>query len=94
VRLRTALSAIEEWLIHLEESCETPARGDPPYEQVIDDPDPPSYPWSSRAQQEVASRVLADLRTLGQVLGETPPNEMLRHDAPRPLPEVQLRPRI
>jgi predicted acylesterase/phospholipase RssA len=94
IRLRTALSAIEEWLIDVEQSASTPATADPSYKELIVDPDPPSYPWNARVQRELATRVLGDLRALGELLVATPEDDRLRHGAPRPLPELRMRPRI
>jgi predicted acylesterase/phospholipase RssA len=94
IRLRTALSAIEEWLTDMEVSASTPAAGDLSYDAVIADPNPASYPWSSGAQQQLAATVLRDLRTLGRMLESSEPNDRLRHGSPKPLPELRMRPRI
>ena len=94
IRLRTALSAIEEWLVNVEVSAAAPAVGDLSYDAVIADPNPASYPWSSAAQQQLAATVLRDLRTLGRMLESSEPSERLRDGSPKPLPEMRMRPRI
>ena len=94
VRLRSALAAVEEWLLKLDRGCTDPQPGDPAYADVIDDPDPPSYAWKNSEQQALAHQVLQQLEEAALGL---PPNESpnaLKEGAPRPRPELRTRARI
>jgi hypothetical protein len=94
VRLRSALAAIEEWLLKLERGCAEPQRGDPPYAALIDDPAPPSYPWRNTEQETLARRVLEQLEAAAQNLPSPASPNALNAGAPRSRPELRTRARI
>jgi predicted acylesterase/phospholipase RssA len=94
VRLRSALAAIEEWLLKLERGCAEPQPGDPPYAALIKDSAPPSYPWKNSEQQALAEEVLAQLETAALSLPPLSSSAALKTGSPRPRPELRTRARI
>lgn len=94
VRLRSALAAIEEWLVKLERACAEPQTGDRPYPDLIADADPPSYDWANRVQQRAAADQLDRLRDAARRLKALTASQALRDGSPKPRPELRVRPRI
>ncbi len=91
VRLRSFLAATEESLARLEDVCAHPEPGDPDFETLIADLSSGAYRWESAAQQQAAAEMLAALRKLAQA---TTARMSLDRGAPRPRPELRLRPRV
>ena len=90
VRLRSGLAMIEEWLLRVERSCVDNAPGDVPYEQMIQEADPPSYRWTNKTQQATGAALLAQLLAAARGLS----GDVLREGSPRPRPALRTRPRI
>lgn len=95
IRLRTTLAAIEEWLLKLNQGCKLSQPGDQPYPSLIGQP-APSYPWKA-TQVNSATSLLQQLLTAAQSLESVATknsNDILQKGAPRPFPELRVRPRI
>ena len=99
VRLRSMLSASEESLRRLQAGLENPEDGDRFYAEwlhvSVTEP-PPSYTWSSQRHWQLACDTLAALEAAGQVRRAAHMQEdlPLATKAPRPRPELRMRPRI
>lgn len=93
LRMRSCLASLETMLTRIDRACAEPQPGDTDLEAWIAATPPesraPSYDWDSSAQHQLALRLLAGLRALGQLSRE--PNPSLADKSPRPRPE--LRPR-
>lgn len=87
VRLRSFLAAMEELLEQLVDVCAHPESGDPDFAALIDQMASGAYRWESTSQQHAAAALLAALRALG-------PEVPLDSGAPRPRPELRVRPRV
>ena len=105
VRLRSALAVLEEDLLGLDASCAAPLKPDQPYDvwiKISDNNLLPSYPWGScgpgldwTRQRQLASDTLAALRECAKALQQIQGNPApLATGAPRPRPELRIRPRI
>lgn len=105
VRLRSALGALEEDLVKLDRSCAQPLSADQPYDvwaATADNDSLPSYRWEScapgadwKAQRALAAQTLEALRQCAQALEKiSAPAGALATGAPRPRPELRVRPRI
>jgi len=105
VRLRSALASLEESLIKLDNSCASPLPPDQAYDvwaQTADNQSLPSYPWEPcgpgttwQTQRDLAVDTLACLRRCAQALRKIPASPLpLSGGAPRPRPELRIRPRI
>jgi len=92
VRLRSALAAIEEWLLRVERGASAPQGDDPPYGELIEDSAPPSYPWTNRQQQATAAKLFEELRIAAHDL--TASTKPLAEESPRPRPELRIRSRV
>ena len=92
VRYRTAVGAIEEMLSRIHLAWTEPQQGDVPYEHwVAGTPKPPSYKWATN-QNEVAVELTRSLAEAAKSWATTKPS--LVDGAPRPRPEIRLRPRV
>jgi hypothetical protein len=98
VRLRSALALLEENLINIDRSCAVPLENDLAYDQWVKTADNdalPSYPWGSASQRQHAVNLLASLRQCVQSLQGTAADQTpLAVGAPRPRPELRVRPRV
>lgn len=98
VRFRSTMAALEEMLEklgpRLAPDGEPSQPGDESYRALLERRNDalPSYPWSSRAQRDEAIRAVKHLVRLAAAWMETP--ETLAEGAPRPMPELRVRPRI
>ena len=90
VRLRSFLATTEEVLARIEDVCAHTEPGDPDFETLIAQLASGAYKWQSAAQQAAAD-MLAALRRLAQA---TTAKARLERGAPRPRPELRLRPRV
>jgi predicted acylesterase/phospholipase RssA len=92
VRYRTAIGAIEEMLLRIHLAWTAPQQDDVPYEGwVAGAPKPPSYKWTP-SQNSVAAELTRSLVEAAKSWATTNPS--LGEGAPRPRPEIRLRPRI
>ena len=92
VRYRTAMSAIEEMLLRIHTAWTEPQPSDVPYPHwVAGAPKPPSYTWE-QSQDSVAVELTTCLVRAAETWAKTHPS--LTGGAPRPRPEIRLRPRI
>jgi hypothetical protein len=91
--LRSALAAIEEWLVSVRRACDNPGPGDPSYPDFLATDPFSTFSWKSDAQRATAQRLLDELKALGASL-EDAGDDAPSVNAPRPRPEVRLRPRI
>jgi hypothetical protein len=96
VRLRSTLALVEETLADLREGLTARgADGDgPSYVQLIErgaDAPPRSYRFASAAQRDFARSAVADLVALADRWAAS--GESLSAGAPRPRPELRIRPR-
>ncbi len=105
VRLRSALAALEENLFKINRSCAAPLTGDTPYDVwagTATNDELPSYRWQPvsgstdwKYQRQKATDMLAALRRCSQALQEGQAEPMpLNVGAPRPRPELRVRPRV
>jgi predicted acylesterase/phospholipase RssA len=105
VRLRSALAVLEDNLLQLEASCAAQLKPDQPYDvwvRITDNDSLPSYPWvvcgpglDWTRQRQIASDTLAVLRQCAKALQLIHANPApLATGAPRPRPELRVRPRI
>jgi predicted acylesterase/phospholipase RssA len=104
VRLRSALSSLEEMLLKMDRSCAEPLNDDPPYDIWIREAENktlPSYEWKHlgtedwRYQRGKAANTLDALRGCSQVLQKGQLDPMpLNAGAPRPRAELRVRPRV
>jgi hypothetical protein len=105
VRLRCALTALEEMLLQMDRSCAQPLNGDPAYDLWVrqaDNDTLPSYHWQPvgtdedwRYQRQKATEMLAALRLCSQGLQSGQPDPApLAGGSPRPRPELRVRPRV
>ena len=105
VRLRSAVAALEENLFKINRSCAAPLNGDVPYDLwagTANNDELPSYPWQRvsgsthwKYQRQKAVDMLAALRRCSQALQQDQAEPMpLDVGAPRPRPELRLRPRV
>ncbi len=105
VRLRSALAALEENLLKIDRSCRAPCNEDLAYDEWVraaNNNELPSYPWEPvststdwKYQRQKATDMLDALRRCSQTLqaGQTEPMP-LNKGAPRPRPELRVRPRV
>jgi hypothetical protein len=92
VRYRTAIGAIGEMLLRIHLAWTSPQQDDVPYEGwVAGTPKPPSYKWAP-SQNSVAVELTRSLIQAAHSWSTTNPS--LAEGAPRPRPEIRLRPRI
>jgi predicted acylesterase/phospholipase RssA len=93
VRLRSSLAAIEEWLVGLTSACDQPEPGDPSYSEFLATDDFETFRWRSKAQRGDAAELLRRLKEVADWLADSR-TESPTTGAPRPRPELRLRPRI
>lgn len=94
IRLRSLLAEHEEFVRKIERACAEPKSGDIGYEDWVRVPDcgvSSRYKWTDK-QRQLALTVLRGLRELSRKPLEAPAT--LMKDAPRPRPEIRLRPRL
>jgi len=105
VRLRSTLAALEENLFKIDRSCAAPLDGDTPYDvwaSTANNDDLPSYRWEPiststdwKYQRQKAADMLAALRRCSQALQDGQAEPMpIAAGAPRPRPELRVRPRV
>jgi hypothetical protein len=95
VRLRGSLAALEELLRRIDACCEPAGAGQGEYDAWIrSGAARPSYAWSNRAQERAASELVASVRAAIAEVRATASGGQLADEAPRPRPELRVRPRI
>jgi hypothetical protein len=97
VRLRSTLAAVGELVVKVRNGYSRPreVQGERTYAELVRRPDrdpPPSYRWTRAAQRRLAEDAIEALVELGDAVDASP--ESLEEDAPRPLPEARIVPRV
>ncbi|MCU0241477.1 MAG: patatin-like phospholipase family protein [Vicinamibacteria bacterium] len=96
VRCRTTLALLETTLAHLADAIQDPGEPDTrSYRELLTrarDTTPRSYPFASQAQRDRAIKTLEEIHDWMQQRSTA--EETLTDGAPRPEPELRIRPRI
>ena len=88
MRLKVALAAMEEIIKGVHKDCANPQPSDNSYQELAQ-----QIEWKSGRQRELATQMMAKLLEWGEQL-EAEGEKALAPGAPRPRPELRLRPRI
>jgi predicted acylesterase/phospholipase RssA len=90
IRARALLAALQQQLDAIAAALADPRP--PPYDHVVTDPDPPSYPFAHAADAQQAVKLLHELARLSGDLVQAQVD--LSAGAPRPAPEIRIVPRM
>jgi predicted acylesterase/phospholipase RssA len=90
VRVRIALAVLQKQLDAIARSLD--GQVNPTYEEIVLNPDPPSYEFARREDASRAAELFHRLKNLGLELRGV--NVDLSKNAPRPTPELRIVPRI
>ena len=95
IRLRNALAALEETLGAIERGCAAAGPGQGEYDAWLrSGVQPPSYAWANAAQAKAALDLLDSLLAASSSTRQASQGTPLSVDAPRPRPELRIRPRV
>lgn len=100
IRYRSTMSMIEKLLAELAYAYQNPMSGDRSYEELIRrkvDQPPPSYPWKPRRRRVFARHAteqLVEISVAWAASGEAFKEGNFIDGAPRPMPEIRIKPRV